>query len=99
MKHANPTIMVVEDNIDDALLLKHAFKKIGVRDPIHVVRDGVEAIEYMMGEGKYADRRKFAYPTFILTDLKMPRADGFAVLEFLKGNPEWAVIPAIVFSA
>jgi CheY-like chemotaxis protein len=61
--------------------------------------DGVEAIAYMMGEGKYADRSKFAYPTFIMTDLKMPRKDGFAILEFLKSNPEWAVIPTIVFSA
>ena len=42
----------------------------------------------MMGEGKYTDRKKFAYPTFILTDLKMPGKDGFAVLEFLKSNPE-----------
>jgi CheY-like chemotaxis protein len=99
MKHANPTIMVVEDNADDATLLVHAFKKIGVRDPIHVLCDGVEAIQYLMGDEKYADRTRFAYPTFILTDLKMPRADGFAVLEFIKGNPEWAVIPAIVFSA
>ena len=52
----------------------------------------------MMGEGKYADRDKFAYPTFIITDLKMPRRDGFAVLGFLKSNPEWAMIPTIVFS-
>src|SRR4051812_35711750 len=53
----------------------------------------------MMGEEKYSDRKKFAYPTFIITDLKMPRADGFAVLEFLKGNPQWAVVPTIVLSA
>jgi DNA-binding response OmpR family regulator len=53
----------------------------------------------MMGEGKYADRTLFAYPTFIMTDLKMPGSDGFAVLEFLKKNPEWAIIPTIVFSA
>jgi CheY-like chemotaxis protein len=53
----------------------------------------------MMGEGEYADREKFAYPTFIITDLKMPRTDGFAVLEHLRGNPEWAVIPTVVFSA
>src|SRR5690606_35867718 len=66
---------------------------------IHLLSDGVEAIEYMMGEGKFSDRRKYAYPTFIMTDLKMPRKDGFAVLEFLKSNPEWAVIPTIVFSA
>jgi CheY-like chemotaxis protein len=52
-----------------------------------------------MGEGKFSNRTEFAYPTFIMTDLKMPSADGFAVLEFLKGNPEWAVIPTIVFSA
>ena len=98
MKKLNPTILVVEDDSNDALLIKTAFKKIGVTDPIHIVSDGVEAIDYMMGEGKFADRKKFAYPTFILTDLKMPRSDGFAVLEFLKGNPEWAVIPTIVFS-
>jgi CheY-like chemotaxis protein len=53
----------------------------------------------MMGEGKYSDRKKFVYPTFIITDLKMPVADGFAVLEFLKGNPEWRVIPTVVLSA
>jgi CheY-like chemotaxis protein len=64
-----------------------------------MVNDGAEAISYFIGEGEYADRDKFAYPTFVLTDLKMPRADGFAVLEFLKGNPEWAIIPTIVLSA
>lgn len=99
MKTAHPTILIVDDSEDDQFLIKNAFKKIGVTDPIHTVGDGVEAIAYMMGEGKFADRKKFAYPTFILTDLKMPRKDGFAVLEFLKGNPEWAVIPTIVFSA
>lgn len=99
MKKLHPTILVVDDSEDDQLLIKHAFKKIGVSDPIHLLSDGVDAIEYMMGEGQFSDRRKYAYPTFIMTDLKMPRKDGFAVLEFLKTNPEWAVIPTIVFSA
>jgi CheY-like chemotaxis protein len=53
----------------------------------------------MKGEGKFADRVKFAYPTFITTDLKMPGADGFAVLEHLKNNPEWAVIPTVVLTS
>ncbi len=53
----------------------------------------------MLGEGKYADRKTFCYPTFVMTDLKMPRADGFDVLSFLKRNPEWAIIPTIVFSS
>jgi CheY-like chemotaxis protein len=99
MKKLHPTILVVDDSEDDQFLIKNAFKKIGVTDPVHLLNDGVQAIEYMMGEGKFADRRKYAYPTFILTDLKMPRKDGFAVLEFLKTNPEWAVIPTIVFSS
>ena len=91
--------MVVEDNPDDQFLIEHGFRKLGVTGPIHVVSDGVEAIAYMCGEGKYADRSKFPYPTFVTTDLKMPRADGFAVLEFLKKNPAWRVIPAVVLSA
>ena len=99
MKKYHATILVVEDDPNDQFLVERAFRDIGVSDPIQVVGDGGEAIAYMKGDGKYADRKKFAYPTFIITDLKMPRVDGFAVLEFLKRNPEWAVIPTIVLSA
>jgi CheY-like chemotaxis protein len=53
----------------------------------------------MMGEGKYADRKKYEYPTFIMTDLKMPNGDGFDVLNHLKRNPMWAIIPTVVLSA
>ena len=52
-----------------------------------------------MGEGKFADRAKYAYPTFIITDLKMAGGDGFSVLQHLKKNPEWAIIPTVVLSA
>jgi CheY-like chemotaxis protein len=99
MKKYHATILVVEDDANDQFLIERAFRKIGVTDPIQIVGDGEEAIAYMMGEGKFSEREKFAYPTFIVTDLKMPRADGFAVLEFLKGNPQWAVVPTIVLSA
>ena len=69
MKKIFPTILVVEDDLDDQILIKYTFKKIGVSDPIHVLSDGEEAIRYMMGDGKFADRKKYAYPTFIITDL------------------------------
>jgi CheY-like chemotaxis protein len=98
MKKYHATILIVDDDPNDQLFIQHALRAIGVTDPIQVVSDGVEAIAYMMGEGKFSDRAKFAYPTFVITDLKMPNADGFAVLEFLKGNPEWSVIPTIVMS-
>jgi len=99
MKKYHATIMVVEDDPNDQFLIVQAFKKIGVTDPIQIVGGGAEAIAYMMGEGKFSDRQKYAYPTFIITDLKMPKGDGFTVLEFLKGNPQWKVIPTIVLSA
>jgi CheY-like chemotaxis protein len=99
MKKYHATIMVVEDDPNDQVLIERAFRAVGVTNPIQVVTDGAEAIAYMMGEGKYSDRQKYAYPTFVITDLKMPRNDGFAVLEFLKSNPEWKVIPTIVLSA
>lgn len=99
MKKYHATILVIEDDPNDQFLIERAFRKIGVTDPIQIVGDGLEAIAYMMGEGKYSERKQFAYPSFVVTDLKMPRADGFSVLEFLKGNPEWAIIPTIVLSA
>ena len=99
MKKYHATIMVVEDDANDQFLIQDAFREIGVTDPIQLVASGAQAIAYMMGDGKFADRQKYAYPTFIMTDLKMPNGDGFAVLEFLKGNPQWKVIPTIVLSA
>jgi CheY-like chemotaxis protein len=99
MKKYFATILVVEDDENDQFLIERAFRSAGVTSPIHIARNGAEAIAYMMGEGKFTDRQTYAYPTFVMTDLKMPQVDGFGVLEFLKGNPEWAIIPTVVFSA
>jgi CheY-like chemotaxis protein len=99
MKKYCSTIMVVDDDPNDLILIERAFRAIGVKEPIHTINGGQEAIDYMMGHGKYADRATFAYPTFITTDLKMPGADGFAVLEHLQNNPEWAVIPTVVLTS
>jgi len=99
VKKYHSTLLIVDDDANDLALIEAAFRAIGVKDPIHTVNGGREAIAYMMGEGKYSDRNKYAYPTFITTDLKMPGADGFAVLEHLKNNPESAVIPTVVLTS
>jgi len=99
MKTYHSTILVVDDDPNDLILIETAFRAIGVKDPIHTVSGGREAIAYMMGEGKFSDRRVYGYPTFITTDLKMPGADGFDVLEHLKNNPEWAIIPTVVLTS
>jgi CheY-like chemotaxis protein len=98
MKKYHATILLVDDDPDFLTLVERAFRKNGVTGVLNTVTDGAEAIAYMMGEGKFADRSIYEYPTFIMTDLKMPRADGFAVLEHIKSNPDWAIIPSVVFS-
>lgn len=98
MKTYHATILIVDDDLNDLILIEGAFRAIGVKDPIQTVIGGREAIDYMMGEGKYADRNQYPYPTFIITDLKMPGADGFAVLEHLFKNPKRAIIPTVVMT-
>jgi len=93
------TILVIEDDPGDQELILEAFRSNGINTTIHVLNNGNEAIAYLMGEGQYADREKFGYPTFIMTDLQMPVADGFAVLQQPKSNPEWAIIPTVVLTS
>jgi len=98
MKNSTHSILVVDDDLNDLMFIEKAFRMIGVTDPIHAVNGGREALAYLRGEGKYADRETYAYPTFILTDLKMPDTDGFKVLKFLQDHPEKAVTPTVVLT-
>jgi CheY-like chemotaxis protein len=99
MKKYHSTIMVVDDDPNDLFFIERAFREIGVKDPIHKISGGQEAISFMMGEGIYSNRSLYAYPTFITTDLKMSGTDGFAVLEYLQENPEFAIIPTVVLTS
>ena len=92
-------ILVAEDDPNDTLLLKRAFKKNGVEMPVHVCADGEEAMEYLRGVGKYADREQYPFPRVLITDLKMPRCSGFDLLGWLRDHPECNLIPKIVLSA
>jgi CheY-like chemotaxis protein len=94
-----PVILVVDDDPNDQFLFKSAFKKNGVDCHVYAVGDGAEAIAYLKGEGVYADRSKFLYPTLLTIDLKMPRVNGFELLAFLKQNPNFMVVPTIVFTS
>ena len=98
MKTKNITILAIDDSVDDQTLIDRAFRQNGVTCAINWVNGGYEAIAYLKGEGKFSDRSRFPYPSFVMTDLKMPAGDGFTVLQHLKSTPEWAVIPTVVFS-
>src|SRR6185369_1160286 len=99
MSKRRASILIVDDDHNDQFLIKAAFKNGGVIEPIHAVDDGEEAICYLKGKGPYADREKYNFPTFLLIDLKMPKVNGFELLQFLQKNPHLAVIPTIVFTS
>ena len=90
---------MVEDDPDDQALISLAFRQNGVTTDIQCLKGGEEAIAYLKGDGEYSDRARFPYPSFIMTDLKMPVGDGLSILEHLKSVPEWSIIPTVVFSA
>ena len=86
MENSNFTVLLVEDDLNDIFLVKRAFKMAQLPTPLQVVTDGVEAISYLQGDGKYADRHAFPLPHLIVMDIKMPRKTGFEVLAWVKGN-------------
>jgi CheY-like chemotaxis protein len=99
MKNLHFTILIVEDDPNDQLFIRKAFEILGDVATLAVANDGAEAIEYLEGKGKYADRETYCYPSFIITDLKLPRANGFDLLLYLKQHPQFRVIPTVVLTA
>lgn len=86
MKNRPEIILLVEDEVDDQFFMQVAMEKAGIRDPLHVLDDGRDAIAYLKGEGIYADRAKHPLPTVMFLDLKMPFVGGFEVLEWLRSR-------------
>lgn len=81
------TILQVEDDPNDVFLFQHAMKKAGVENPVHVASDGQQAIDYLQGTGKFADREKFPFPCLVLLDLKLPYVMGLDVLKWIRKQP------------
>ncbi len=92
-------ILLVEDNKMDVALTLDAFREAHLANHIHVAHNGEEALEYLFGEGKYADRRTYPLPNIILLDLKMPGIDGHEVLKRVKNTPEIKRIPVIILTS
>ena len=93
------TILVAEDDTDDAFFLQRAFHKAGVRTSLKFVRDGQEVIDYLDGEGEFTDHAAHPTPDLLLLDLKMPRMNGFQVLEWVRNQPDFKRLPVIIFSS
>ena len=92
-------ILLAEDREDDILLVRRAFAKAGVKNPLYVVRDGEETISYLAGDGKYSNRAEFPLPHLLLLDLKMPSVDGFEVLRWARQQPGLSNLRILVLTS
>lgn len=93
------TLLIVEDEEDDIFFLKRALNKAGINNPLQVVQDGHLAMDYLKGEGKFADRSGYPLPALIFLDLKLPRFHGFEVLKWMRSEPNLPPIPVIVLTS
>jgi two-component system response regulator len=91
------TILLVEDNPDDEALMLRALKKNNIANDIVVTRDGVEALDYLFSEGKFADHQADQVQ-LILLDLKLPKLDGLEVLKRIRGDDRTRYIPVVVLT-
>ncbi len=93
------TVLYVEDEDNDVYLLQRAWKKAGIVNPLKVVTDGAQAIQYLGGEGKFLDRAQFPLPSLVLLDLKLPKESGFNVLKWIRNNPALHTLLVVVLTS
>ena len=95
----NRTILLVDDSENDICLVRVAFSKAEITNPIQEVHNGDEAIAYLQGEPPFDDRSKFPLPALMLLDLNMPTRNGFEVLEWLRSQPGLKRINVVILTA
>jgi two-component system response regulator len=92
-------ILQVEDSADDAALTRHALRRANISNRVELLKDGVEALDFVCRRGKYSDRDAGDLPAFVLLDLKLPKVDGFEVLKNLRENERTASVPVVIFTS
>jgi CheY-like chemotaxis protein len=93
------SILLVEDDENDAFFLTRALKRAGTPNAIQRVGDGRSAMEYLQGIGRFEDRSRYPLPGLVLLDLKLPHLMGLDVLKWIRGQEQFTSTPVVVFSA
>ncbi|MEN1958566.1 response regulator [Luteimonas changyuni] len=91
-------ILLVEDNPDDVELTRIAFAEAKIANPLHVVDNGVDALDYLFARGRHASRDPGDHPSLVLLDLNMPRMDGREVLQAIRAEPSLRSLPVVVMT-
>lgn len=95
----NKSILLVEDNPQDEMLILRALKKANVGNCIEVVRDGQQAVDFLFGQGEFQDRADFDLPTVILLDIGLPRLSGLEVLERIRADQRTSLLPVVILTS
>jgi len=97
--HDGQIILLVEDNPDDEALTLRALQRNNITNQVVIAHDGVEAIDYLLGQGAYEGRDPCDLPQIVLLDLKLPRMDGFEVLKKLRADPRTKLLPVVILTS
>lgn len=97
--HGEPLVLLVEDNPDDALMVRRALRKSGLAARLLVLEHGDAAVEYLAGQHAYADRLAHPLPDVMLLDLKLPRRSGHEVLQWVRAQPAFDALPIVVLTS
>jgi len=99
METHKKVILLVEDNPDDVELTLRALKKHNITNDVIVASDGVQALDWLFCTGEFRDRSPCEAPTVVLLDLKLPKMDGFEVLEKIRSNEKTKYLPVVILTS
>lgn len=93
------TLLLVEDNPDDEALVMRALRRSNLADRVHIVRDGAEALDFLLGTGQYASRDVSEQPTVVFLDIDLPKLNGLEVLKRVRESKCTRYVPVVLFSS
>lgn len=96
--NASRVLLLVEDNDQDILIMKRVLRHAGVRNPLHIVKDGDKAIDYLSANGRFADRSRYPLPAIVFLDLKLPLMSGHEVLTWIRQREGFNSIVVVVLT-
>lgn len=93
------TILLVEDNSQDEMLILRSLRKVNLANQVDVARDGQQALDYLFREGEYSERLGPELPAVVLLDINLPRVNGLEVLERLRGDSRTCLLPIVILTS
>lgn len=95
----SPVVLYVEDEENDVLFMRAAFRRQGIDVPLQTVPNGQEAISYLAGDPPFADRQQHPFPAVVLLDVNLPLRSGFEVLHWIRQQPQLEALKVVMFSS